>query len=80
MPLNVEQIEAEALNLPAHERARLAESLWGSLAREAEADPDVLSLTDEERAELDRRLADYEANPGTSIPWEEVRAGLLGRG
>lgn len=80
MSLPVEQIEAEALSLPAHERVRLAEALWESVAQEAQADPDLLPLTDEERAELNRRLADYEAHPETSVSWEEVKAKLLGHG
>lgn len=35
------------------------------------------ALTDEQRAELDRRIAKYEQNPSDVIPWEEVRARLL---
>ncbi len=77
--MNVQEIEAEALKLPAGERIRLAEALWDSIADEANADPDVLPLSDEQRAELDRRLADYQAHPETSVPWEEVKARLFGR-
>ncbi|MDQ3171831.1 MAG: addiction module protein [Acidobacteriota bacterium] len=51
-------------------------ALWDSLSdvdREAE-----LVLTDEQRAELDRRWAEHEANPGSAIAWADVRAKLLG--
>jgi putative addiction module component (TIGR02574 family) len=48
--------------LPIEERIRLVEDLWDSIA----ADQDLLPLTSEHRAELDRRLDAYEAdrNPG----------------
>ena len=36
-------------------------------------------LTDEQKALLDARLADMEAHPEKSIPWEEVRKGLVAR-
>lgn len=66
---------AELLKLPATDRAELALALWDSLAeteREAE-----LTLSDEQRAELDRRWAAHLANPASSIPWADVRAKLL---
>ena len=48
--------------LPLDERIRLVEDLWDSIA----ADQNLLPLTPEQRAELDRRLDAYEAdgNPG----------------
>jgi putative addiction module component (TIGR02574 family) len=44
--------------LPIVERIRLVEDLWDSIA----ADQAALSLTDEQRAELDRRLDAYESD------------------
>ena len=35
--------------------------------------PDALPLTQAQMDELDRRFADYEANPDEGVPWEEVR-------
>ncbi len=35
-------------------------------------------LTDEQKAELDRRRAAYEADPNNTISWEEVLAELEG--
>lgn len=48
--------------LPVDERIKLVEELWDSIA----ADQKTLPLTDEQKAELDRRLDAYEAdgNPG----------------
>ena len=38
----------------------------------------AFELTDEQRAELDRRWAEHVENPGSAIPWSEVRRKLLG--
>ena len=65
----------ELLQLPAGDRAELAMALWESLSdQEREGE---LALTDEQRAELDRRWAEHLENPGTAIPWSEVRRKLL---
>jgi putative addiction module component (TIGR02574 family) len=65
---------AKLLRLPADERVELAMALWDSLSdseREAE-----LALTPAQEAELDRRVAEHISNPGSAIPWEEVRRKL----
>ena len=67
---------AELLKLSAGERAEIAMALWESLTdaeREAQ-----LTLTPEQEAELDRRVAEHIANPGSAIPWDEVRRKLAG--
>lgn len=59
------------------ERLQLVEDLWDSVAEDA---PDeAIPMTPELAAELDRRLAEHEADPGSALPWEEVRARILGR-
>jgi putative addiction module component (TIGR02574 family) len=66
----------QLLKLSAGDRAELAMALWESLTdgeREGE-----LALTDEQRAELDRRWTEHVENPGSAIPWSEVRRKLLG--
>lgn len=66
----------DLLKLPADDRAELAMALWDSLSDE---DRDrVLDLTDQQRAELDQRWHEHLENPGSAIPWSEVRAKLLG--
>jgi putative addiction module component (TIGR02574 family) len=65
---------AALLKLPANDRIELALALWESLTdaeREAE-----FELTSEQEAELDRRIEEHLANPGSAIPWEEVRRKL----
>jgi len=63
------------LELPATDRIDIAMALWDSLTpAEQEAEFD---LTPEQRAELDRRLAEHIADPASAIPWEEVRRKLL---
>jgi putative addiction module component (TIGR02574 family) len=62
--------------LPSRDRADLAMALWESLA-DSERD-EQLQLTDEQRGELDRRLAEHLENPDSAIPWSEVRSKLLG--
>ena len=62
----------QALNLPLPDRLQLVDELWESILAQAEEVP----LTDAQRAELDRRLARYEANPESARPWDEVRKRL----
>ena len=66
----------DPLKLPADDRAELAMALWDSLSDD-ERDR-MLDLTDQQRAELDRRWNEHLENPGSAIPWAEVRAKLLG--
>jgi putative addiction module component (TIGR02574 family) len=54
------------------ERLRLVGDIWDSIAEEAQTDPSVLPLTDTQRAELDRRLAEHERDPSSAVPWEEA--------
>jgi putative addiction module component (TIGR02574 family) len=51
-------MNTKLLELSIDERIKLVEDLWDSIAAEQE----VLHLTDEQRAELDRRLDTYEAD------------------
>lgn len=54
----------DLLNLSVAERIRLVGDIWDSIAEDA----DALTLTDEERAELDRRLAAYSQDPDAGEP------------
>jgi len=62
----------ELRSLLVAERIQLVEDLWDSIAE----DSGSLQLTDAQRAELDRRLDDFEAAPGAGDSWEEVKRKL----
>jgi putative addiction module component (TIGR02574 family) len=66
---------SELLKLPPAERVEIALALWDSL-EDGEVDA-LLPLTEEQKAELDRRLAEHQRDPGSAIPWEQVRRDLL---
>ncbi len=61
---------AQALKLSPSDRLQLIQALWDTLSEED------IPVSPEERALLDARLADLEANPGDQNPWSEVRARL----
>ena len=63
-------------HLTVAERIQLAEDLWDSVG----GAPETLHLTDAQRAELYRRLAEHRQHPESAIPWEQVRADLFKRG
>jgi putative addiction module component (TIGR02574 family) len=65
------------LKLPVPDRLDLVEAIWDSLADSPEADA-AFALTDEQRAELDRRLAEHLADPSSAIPWSDARRRLAG--
>ena len=64
----------EAEKLPVEERLELVEALWDSIG--ADADLDRLPMPEWQREELERRLADFDADPEAGSSWEEVRARL----
>lgn len=67
------------LKLPVPDRLDLVEAIWDSLADSPEAQA-TLALTDEQRTELDRRLAEHLANPESAIPWAQARGQISGEG
>jgi putative addiction module component (TIGR02574 family) len=60
--------------MSADERLRLIGEIWDSLSPSEQVE-----LTDEQRAELDRRIAAADADPSAGVPWEEMRARLRSR-
>jgi putative addiction module component (TIGR02574 family) len=60
--------------LNTEERIRLVQDLWDEIA----ATPEHVSVSDDERAELDRRLEEHHTAPGGS-EWSTVKARILGR-
>ncbi len=52
--------------------------IW-ELEKSIEAENEAFELTEEMKTELDRRLAEYRADPSIGIPWEEVQAAAAQR-
>ena len=61
--------------LDVDERLALVEEIWATICVDAKAFP----LTDAQREELDRRVADDEAFPDDVVPWDEVKASVRSR-
>jgi putative addiction module component (TIGR02574 family) len=60
--------------IPVSERIQLVEDIWDSIADET-----PLHLSPDECTELQRRLAAHQADPSSSIPWEQVRTACFTR-
>lgn len=61
--------------LPREQRIALVLDIWNTIAAES-GKP---LLTDAQRRELERRIAEDDANPEDGIPWEQVKAQALSR-
>jgi putative addiction module component (TIGR02574 family) len=70
MSVSLKSLGIEQLSVA--ERLVLVEELWDSISA-------ATPVTDAQRAELDRRLADHEANPDDVISWEEVKSSISAR-
>lgn len=64
----------ELLRLPPAERLEAIAELWDSLDDQAGLFP----LSDAERSELDRRIAEDEVDSSPGVPWSELRRRLEG--
>ena len=73
MSPTIQSLGIDQLSVP--DRLRLVQEIWDSISAEVEAAP----LTEEQRQEVDRRLAAHRANPQAAIPWEQVEAEALAR-
>lgn len=74
MPMPLQDIEAEALQLPLEERGLLVGRLLLSLEPELQDSPENISKAWDE--EIARRIDDMEAGRTEAIPYEQVRAEL----
>lgn len=69
------QLLQQASQLDVDEQIELVEAIWDGIVSRGAAPP----ITDAQKAELDRRLADHLANPDDAVPWSEVKATALAR-
>jgi putative addiction module component (TIGR02574 family) len=65
--VDVNQTLSELTALPVPDRLRVVESLWDSI----ESDTPV-SLSPQQRAELDRRVGAHATNPDELLSWDQV--------
>ena len=63
---------SEIRDLSVEERLELVGEIWDSIIEET----DPCELTDEQRTELDRRLAAHKDNPKAGSTWAEVKTRL----
>lgn len=68
-----EVLVAELLKLSPEERIQLAGELWDSVTKDSANLP---PLSDAQRRETERRLAEHARDPASALPWDEVRARL----
>src|SRR5439155_18999713 len=73
MPPGIDMAAIKAL--PIDERIALVTAIWDTIAEEE----DKIELTEAQKAELQRRLDLYRANPDKVIPWEVVKAEATAR-
>ena len=70
--MNVASMLKEIDELPVEEQERVAITVWDHVMHGQHN----FDLTEEQKAELDRRLADHEENPDDVCTWEEVEKHL----
>lgn len=68
MGVSIKSLGIDRLGI--EERLALVEEIWDSIAEDSAAVP----LTDAQRAELDVRLAEHEANPDDVVAWDKIKA------
>jgi putative addiction module component (TIGR02574 family) len=73
MPPTLQSLGIDRMNI--EDRIALAQAIWDSIPAESSRP----RLTDAQRQELERRLADHEANPDDVVPWERIKAEALSR-
>ncbi len=73
--MDVKTVLTETESWPVEDRIRLMHELWDRLVDRG-YEPE---LTEEQKAELDRRLAEDDAAPDDVVSWEEVKAQALAR-
>lgn len=65
--MNVEQAIADLSSLPIEDRLRVVHAIWDTLPDDVD-----VTLTAEQQAELDRRMAAHRSDPSSAISHEEM--------
>ena len=70
----------ELMQLSPAERIDIAEKLWESVdPNDPNIVDDITPLSEEQMQEVRKRIAEHERDPGSAIPWDEIRARLWAR-
>lgn len=72
--MNTELLE-QAKGLEIDDQIELVEAIWDGIVSRGAVPP----MTDEQKAELDRRYADYLAHPDDVVSWNEVKSAALAK-
>ena len=70
--VNAASIISEIQKFSMEDRVVLVQRIWDDIAESNLP----LNLTEAQKAELDRRSAELDANPDMAIPWDEVKQNL----
>jgi putative addiction module component (TIGR02574 family) len=73
--MDLQSVLAQVESWPVKDRLRLMEQIWDGLLGQG----DEPGLSEDQKAEIDRRLAEDDASPDDVVAWEEVRAEALRR-
>jgi putative addiction module component (TIGR02574 family) len=66
--MNANSILQQVEQLPVEDQIVLVQQIWDEIAKRGQ-----VPLSDAKRAELNRRLAAYRANPAKVVAWEQIR-------
>jgi putative addiction module component (TIGR02574 family) len=71
MASDIQSTINELTSLSVDDRLRVVEAVWDSIGDDA-----PITLSDPQRAELDRRMDAHEANPQDMLSWDQLLEGL----
>ena len=69
------QLLQQVSELTVEDQLALVEAIWDGIVHSGEA----LEPTSAQKAELDRLLAEHDANPDDVLTWDEVEAAAIAR-
>ncbi len=73
MPVTMESLGIDRLSI--EDRLELVHAIWDSISQETATRP----ISESRRQELARRVAEDDAFPDDTIPWEQVEREILAR-
>lgn len=67
-PISKQDVLNLSLTLSLPKRIELVQDIWDSIAEH----PEAIEVTEEEKAELNRRLEAHRRDPSSALPWAEM--------